>query len=65
MQYLLNVIQWGGAMKDNLVQTRVNEQVHKQLENIAKQTGRTISDLVREAVMSLIGVYRDKGGRNQ
>lgn len=46
---------------DAMLRARVSKAVDKQLDEIAKETGRVKSDLIREAVIAYIGMYRHAG----
>ncbi|MFH1015499.1 MAG: ribbon-helix-helix domain-containing protein [Chloroflexota bacterium] len=39
------------------ISVRINPAQLKELERLAKETGRSKSDLIREAINQLIGVY--------
>ena len=53
----------GGQMSGNdaTLRARVSKAVDRELEKIAKETGRKKSDLIREAVTAYIGMYRHAG----
>lgn len=42
-----------------ILSVRVPKVVDEQLNRIAEETGRTKSQLIREAVIALIGMHRD------
>lgn len=44
-----------------VLSVRISSAVSKQLKRISAETGRDISDLVREAIMALIGMYNNAG----
>lgn len=45
-------------MKDPQVATRISPAALRELEKIAKSTGRSKADLIREAIQALIGMHR-------
>ena len=45
-------------MRDTLVATRITPAAHKELEKIATETGKTKAELVRDAILAYIGMYR-------
>ncbi|GAI25858.1 unnamed protein product [marine sediment metagenome] len=42
---------------DVLISVKINQAQKKQLDKLADETGRSQSELVREAIMALLGVY--------
>lgn len=42
---------------DALISVKVSQAQKRQLEKLADETGRSPSELVREAIMALLGVY--------
>jgi len=44
-----------------ILRVRVPKAVNSELDKIAQETGRKKSELVREAVIALIGMYRNVG----
>jgi len=44
---------------DAVLRARVSKSVDKELDKIAKETHRTKSELIREAVIAFIGMYRN------
>ena len=42
---------------DVLISVKISQAQKKQLDKLANETGRSQSELVREAIMALIGVY--------
>lgn len=45
-------------MRDILVATRISPAANRELEKIVLQTGRRKADLIREAIIALIGMHR-------
>lgn len=46
---------------DATIRARVSRAVNGELDKIAEETGRKKSDLIREAVIAFIGMYRHAG----
>ena len=46
---------------DVIISVKVSQAQKKQLDKLAGETGRSQSELVREAIMALLGVYYGKG----
>lgn len=44
---------------DAMLRVRVSKAVDKELDRIAVETGRKKSELIREAVIAFIGMYRN------
>ncbi len=42
---------------DILISVKVSQAQKRQLDKLTDETGRNISELVREAIMALLGVY--------
>lgn len=45
-------------MRDIAVATRISPAALKELEKIAEQTRRSKADLIRDAILAYIGMYR-------
>lgn len=46
---------------DATLRARVSKAVDKELDQIARETGRKKSELIREAIIAFIGMYRNAG----
>ncbi len=46
-------------MPEEVVTVRLPDALIKELNALAKETGRSRTDLIREAVMALIGMYKN------
>ena len=42
---------------DALISVKISQAQKQQLEKLVDESGRTLSELVREAIMALLGVY--------
>jgi len=47
--------------RSKMLHVRINERIIDELDKIAVASGRTRTDLIREAVIVLVGSYREAG----